>query len=107
MTLRRFLAAFVLFALALAPSGRLGMVEAAATPHHAAMPAHCSDQQAPDNRQNERGAIDCMIACAAMVAAASPALAPPPEQQLAAITATLPEPPGVLPQAEPPPPRPV
>ncbi|HVQ07522.1 MAG TPA: hypothetical protein VMS43_03720 [Allosphingosinicella sp.] len=104
----RILRLLLLAALMLAPAGRIGMAEAAAAP--AAASGHCADmprhEPARAPASDERMAVDCMIACAALgalpapfVAPASVAANPPP------IAASFPDPTGISPEAEPRPPR--
>jgi hypothetical protein len=105
MSRRRLVQLLVLAALVLAPFGRLGLAQA--TPHHApmAMNAHCAGQPMPDQGKSHRMAVDCMIACAAMAAAATPFMPPPPARRAvpSATPASLLA--GIRPQADPPPPR--
>lgn len=104
MTASRLLPLLMLLALLVAPFGRIGLAEAAA-PEAApmAMTGHCEDR--PDSGKAGPGAIDCMIACAAM----APATAPEFSRMLVAVD---PQPPlprpsltGRQPEADPPPPR--
>jgi hypothetical protein len=96
----------MLLALALAPFGRMAAAEAKAMPHHAAMamPGHCAGQPQPDQDRHP-ATIDCMMACAAMAPHAATDFVPPtvahaePASAPALILA------GILPEAEPPPPR--
>lgn len=96
----------MLLALALAPFGRMAAAEAKAMPHHApaAMSGHCAGQPEPD--QDRQPAIDCMIACAAMAPAAMPAFVPPPVAHAEPTSGPALILAGILPEAEPPPPRP-
>ena len=77
------------------------------------MAGHCADMPAPrrgstrgaPQQGDERKAVDCMIACAAMATAPAPFVAPAPP------AAALPGAPflssltGLRPEADPPPPR--
>jgi hypothetical protein len=115
----RALRLLLLAAMLLAPLGRIGVAQAMAAPATAppAMAGHCADspaaapahhggghEQAPQ-QDNERRAVDCMIACAAMTTTPAPFVAPAPP------AASLPGAPllssltGIRPEAEPPPPR--
>ncbi|MBX3560357.1 MAG: hypothetical protein KF780_00945 [Sphingomonas sp.] len=111
-TARRLLPLIAIFALLVAPFGRIGMAEAAATLHHAApmaMAGHCEDMAAPDHGPTGKAgkaAIDCMIACAAV--------APMPLSQIALMIVPAAMPgdggapaafDGLHPGADPPPPR--
>lgn len=101
------LACLALVATLIGPFGRLGMAEAAAMPTHAmpmAMAGHCEDVPASEPGHPAKQ-IDCMIACAVVLAAASP------ELNRTAEPLDLPRPAapeaftGIRPEAEPPPPR--
>ncbi len=116
----RALRLLLLAVMLLAPVGRIGVAQAMAAPAATppAMAGHCADapaaapahhrgsghDQAPQ-QHNERTAVDCMIACAAMTTAPAPFVAPaPPATSLpdAPLLASLT---GIRPEAEPPPPR--
>ena len=119
MIVRACLRLLLLAALLLAPVGRIGIAQAMAMPgqagaavaHCAGMPAAAPTHRAGDHHRqapaqdNERMAVDCMIACAAMTTAPAPFVVPP------APAATLPGAPvltsltGIHPEADPPPPR--
>lgn len=107
MRFARFLTLFALLALLAAPFGRIGAAEASAMPGHGAAGAgHCEGMPMPEPASgDERGAIDCMIACAAIAAADAPALdsvqaAPGVEAHRAPAAFA-----GLSPESEPPPPR--
>lgn len=107
MTFRRLLPLLTLLALLVAPFGRMAAAEAMVMPHHqaAAMPGHCDEMPAGDEDGADKTAIDCMIACAAMAVAETPNLVASPDVAPAPISLTLPDLPGLNPEAEPPPPR--
>ena len=106
MTLRRLLTLLALVALAVSPFGRMAAAEAMAVPEHrmTAAAGHCDEQPAPEDRTHPAG-IDCLVACAAMAAAAEVAV--PAAHVVAAEpqATTLPDFIGLHPEAEPPPPR--
>ena len=119
MTIRGTLRLFLFAALLLAPLGRIGLAQAMALPAGApaAMAGHCADMPAAapspqrGHHQNgpqkgdERMAVDCMIACAAMTEVPA-ALFPPPSAPVMLTGAPLPASlTGIRPEAEPPPPR--
>jgi len=119
MTLRACLRLLLLAALLVAPVGRIGIAQAMAMPaasgvmagHCAGMPA-ASPAQHRDGRhskapqkQNERMAVDCMIACAAMATAPAPFVAPAPAAAALPATPFLASLIGIRPEADPPPPR--
>ena len=97
----------MLVALATAPFGRMGAVEAKAMPNHPAMAGHCAGQPKPDQDRHEGpAAIDCMIACATIAPAAAPDFVPPSAghaEPVAPPSASILA--GIRPEAEPPPPR--
>jgi hypothetical protein len=117
--MRACLRLLLLAALLLAPLGRIGMAQAMAMPASgAAMPGHCAGMPAaaPAHRQgahhsntpqkpDERMAVDCMIACAAMAPAPAPIMAPPPVAAFVPGAILLTSLSGIRPEAEPPPPR--
>src|SRR5689334_10471007 len=86
----RMLRLLLLAALLLAPVGRIGLAQAMAAPADApsAMAGHCAEMPAPTphrghhgqapKQDDERKAVDCMIACAAMAPAPAPFVAPRP-----------------------------
>lgn len=103
----RLLPFLVLLALLVAPFGRIGVAEAASSPHHGApmvMAGHCEEMPSQDDAKPGK-AIDCMIACAAI----APAAAPFVRAQEVTVDAPAPLPlfsfTGIQPEAEPPPPR--
>ena len=106
MSHRRFLPFLMLLALALAPFGRMAAAEAKAMPHHEAMAmsGHCAGEPQPDQDRHP-SSIDCMIACAAMAPAATPDFVPPPVAHAEPTSAPALILAGILPEAEPPPPR--
>ncbi|MEA3011646.1 MAG: hypothetical protein QOD42_191 [Sphingomonadales bacterium] len=102
----RILRLLLLAALTLAPAGRIGMAQAAAAP--AAASGHCADRpgHAPAPAGDKRMTIDCMIACAALAAMPALFVAPMPvAADPLPIAASFPDPTGIGPEAEPPPPR--
>ena len=115
--MRPLLRLLLLAAMLLAPLGRIGIAQAMAAPQGApaAMAGHCADMPAPAPHQrghhrhapqgDERKAVDCMIACAAMAAGPAPFVAPAPPAAVMPGTITLSSPAGIRPEAEPPPPR--
>src|SRR6476661_7280848 len=119
MSLRACLRLLLLAAMFLAPIGRLGIAQAMAAP--AAMgnatTGHCADMPAapaphqggPHQKSPERNgegmAVDCMTACAAMVAVPAPFFAPPPAAMAIHSVPLLPDLAGIQPEADPPPPR--
>jgi hypothetical protein len=111
----RALRFLMLAAMLLAPFGRMGVAQAMAMPERApaAMAGHCADmpaqpaghhQQAPA-KGDERKAVDCMIACAAMASAPAPFVAPAPPAAARPTAPLLSSPTGIRPGADPPPPR--
>ncbi|HMG47854.1 MAG TPA: hypothetical protein VK614_10380 [Allosphingosinicella sp.] len=104
MSRRRIIQLFVLAALVLAPFGRIGIAQAMAG-HDAPMASHCAGQPMPDQGKGHRMALDCMIACAAMTAAAAPFVPPPPALRAAPSAMVAPLLAGIRPEADPPPPR--
>ena len=72
--MRHFLFVLAALALIIAPFGRMGAAEA--MPHHSpgAMAGHCNDMEPPADGPSDTSAIDCMIACATLAAAAGPTL---------------------------------
>ena len=120
MTARPFLRLLLLAAMLLAPLGRMGIAQAMAAPASApaAMAGHCADMPAasPAHRtarhhqngpqqNDERMAVDCMIACAAMTSAPAMFFAPPPAPAAMPGTLLPASLTGIRPEAEPPPPR--
>lgn len=111
----RILRLLLLAVMLLAPLGRIGVAQAMAVPAEApaAMAGHCADMPAPPaghHRQapapgDERKAVDCMIACAAMTTAPAPFVAPAPPAAALPTAFLLSSPAGIRPEAEPPPPR--
>ena len=119
MTLRACLRLLLLAAMLFAPVGRAGIAQAMAAPAAAgtAMAGHCADmaatpvrhqgghhQKLPE-RTGEGMAVDCMTACAAMIAVPTPFFAPPPGATARPAAAFLPGLAGIRPEADPPPPR--
>ena len=119
MTLRVCLRLLVLAAILLAPVGRIGIAQAMAASATAGSPmaGHCAEMPAPPahdqkghqqkapERTGEGMAVDCMTACAAMVAVPATFFAPP-AAMLAPLSAPFqPGLAGIRPEAEPPPPR--
>ena len=120
MTARPFLRLLLLAAMLLAPLGRIGIAQAMAAPAGApaAMAGHCADmpavstadqpaghhQQGPQ-QDDERMAVDCMIACAAMTSTPAAFFAPPPALSVMPGTFLPVSLTGIRPEAEPPPPR--
>jgi hypothetical protein len=100
---RRLVQLLILLALATAPFGRIGMVQAAGHHPPMAMAGHCGGQQMPDRDKGH--AIDCTIACAAIAQAPAPFLLPPPAPDAAPAARLAAFPPGIHPGADPPPPR--
>ncbi|HYD14525.1 MAG TPA: hypothetical protein VEC11_16890 [Allosphingosinicella sp.] len=109
----------LLAAMLLAPVGRIGIAQAMAMPANApaAMAGHCADmpaaapaghggahKQAPQ-QDDERKAVDCMIACAAMTTAPAPFVAPAPLAEAMPGALQLSSLSGIRPEADPPPPR--
>ena len=115
MTARPLFRLLLLAAMLLAPVGRLGIAQAMAAPAAApaAMTGHCADMPAaaPAHHQNgpqkdhERMAVDCMVACAAMAPAPAPFIAPAPLADALPGALLLSSLIGILPEAELPPPR--
>lgn len=106
MTWRRLLSLLALIAVAVAPFGRMAAAEAAVPSHHMTMtaPGHCDDSPAPDG-DNAGKTLDCLTACASLAAVEAAALAilvHPPAAAVALPTAGAA---GLVPEAEPPPPR--
>ena len=119
MSLRACLRLLLLAAMFLAPIGRIGIAQAMAAPAAtvSAMAGHCADmpaapahhqsgprQESPE-RKGDGMAVDCMTACAAMVAVPAPFFAPPPAAMTILSAPLLPDLAGIQPEAEPPPPR--
>ena len=119
MSLRACLRLLLLAAMFLAPIGRIGLAQALAAPAATAnaMAGHCADmpvaavhhrggqhEQVPA-RTGDGIAVDCMTACAAMVAVPAPVFAPPPAAMAILSVPLLPDLAGIRPEAEPPPPR--
>lgn len=119
MSLRACLRLLLLAAMFLAPIGRIGIAQAMAAPAAtgSAMTGHCADmptapaheqvghhQKSPE-RSGEGVAVDCMTACAAMVAVPAPFFAPPPAAIAILSVPLLPDLAGIQPEADPPPPR--
>ena len=117
MMLRACLRLLLLAAMLLAPIGRLGIAQAMAAPGATggAMAGHCADmpaapapsghhQKSPE-RSGEGMAVDCMTACAAMVAVPAPFFAPPPAVVAILSLPLLSSLTGIQPEADPPPPR--
>jgi hypothetical protein len=102
---RRLVQLLVLFALAAAPFGRIGISQAMARHMPTAMIAHCAGQPMPEPARGHRMAVDCMIACAAMAPAPAPFALPPPAVVAAPVGLAAGFPAGVRPEADPPPPR--
>jgi hypothetical protein len=93
----------LLLALALAPFGRIGASQAMTGTGPARMTMHCGAQPVPDTDKGHR--TDCTIACAAMTPPTAP-FAVPPAAHAAPQAAPIPAfPPGIQPEADPPPPR--
>jgi len=96
-----------MLAVLAAPFGRIAAAEATIIGHHAPMATagHCQDMPSPDQKQSDKAAIDCMIACAAVATAdgASPVMPAPVADAPAAVPLTLFS--GLHPEADPPPPR--
>lgn len=119
MTLRAALRLLLLAAMLVAPVGRIGIAQAMAAPADApaAMAGHCADMPAAapaphrshhrngPQKNDERMAVDCMMACAAMTAAPSPLLLPRPAPAVLPAAPSLASLTGIRPEAEPPPPR--
>ena len=114
MTLRAALHLLLLAAMLLAPVGRMGIAQAMALPADApaAMAGHCADMpDAPPAHHrtppqgDERKAVDCMIACAALATAPAPFVAPQPAPVILPGALLLSSLTGIRPEAEPPPPR--
>lgn len=119
MTTRACLRLLLLAAMLLAPLGRIGIAQAMAAPAAAgtAMAGHCADMPRPSadrqdghhrkdpGRSGEEVVIDCMTACAAMVAVPTPFFAPPPAAMALLSVPFLPGLAGIQPEADPPPPR--
>jgi hypothetical protein len=103
----RLLRYLVLLALMLAPFGRMSVAEAKAMPHHgmSMMASHCPDPSPPDGNKAGGMSVDCMIACAAMVASPAATLNPPAAVELAVAAIPLTLLAGIRPEAEPPLPR--
>ena len=119
MSLRACLRLLLLGAMFLAPIGRIGIARAMVSPAGtgSAMAGHCADmpaapahhpgghhQKSPE-RHGEGVAVDCMTACAAMVAVPAPFFAPPPPAVAILSAPLLPGLAGIQPEADPPPPR--
>ncbi len=111
----RVLRLFLLATMLLAPLGRIGIAQAMAAPAEApaTMAGHCAEMPAPPaghhqkapRQGDEKKAIDCMIACAAMTTAPAPFVAPTPVAEArpgAPLPCSLT---GIRPEADPPPPR--
>ena len=117
--MRACLRLLLLAAMLLAPLGRIGIAQAMAMPAPgAAMMGHCADMPAaapahhqgdrhqnPPQKDGERMAVDCMIACAAMAPAPAPLVAPPPVAAFVPGATILTSLTGIRPEADPPPPR--
>jgi hypothetical protein len=97
----------ILLALLIAPFGRVEQAQAAVQhgPATAAMAGHCDPPPAKAPAPAHHGSIDCMIACAGMLAVEASLMM----QELPAVAATVAAPiaalDGILPQFDPPPPR--
>ena len=112
VTLRACLRLLLFAALLLAPLGRIGVAQAAASPAGMNM-AHCAEMPAPaashhpkaPGSDHERMAVDCMIACAAMAPPPSPLVAPPAPAVALPASSVLTSLSGINPAADPPPPR--
>lgn len=105
MSHRRLVQLFVLAALLLAPLGRIGIAQAMAATHPAAMAPHCAGQPLPDADKSHKMAVDCMIACAAMAPVPATLFVPPIAVDATVVAAPLPRLAGIRPEADPPPPR--
>jgi hypothetical protein len=118
--MRACLRLLLLAAMLLAPLGRIGMAQAMAMPEAAAagMAGHCAGMPAaaPAHHQgahhrnapqkdNERMAVDCMTACAAVAPAFAPLVTPPPPAAALPGAIFLTSLTGIRPEADPPPPR--
>ena len=105
MTSRRLVQFLVLLALAVAPFGRIGASQAMADHAPMVMAAHCAGDPLPAGDKSHRMAVDCTIACAAMIVAPAPFALPSPPLAAAPISPVAAFPPGIRPEADPPPPR--
>ena len=108
MKLRRLFPLLTLFALIVAPFGRVAAAEAMMAGHQpaAAMAGHCQDMPAPDpDERSGKSSIDCLVACAAIATAEAFALAAGSSAALPQGSRVLPRFAGLHPEAEPPPPR--
>jgi hypothetical protein len=105
VTSRRLVQLILLLALTLAPFGRIGASQAMAGHGAMAMPAHCADQPVPDGDKGHRMAVDCMVACAAMIPAPAFISQPPPALASAPVAPAASRLDGIRPEADPPPPR--
>lgn len=116
----RALHLLLLAVMLIAPLGRIGIAQAMAAPKGApaAMAGHCADlpaaaapahhggnHKSAPQQGDERKAVDCMIACAAMATAPTPFVAPPSAAGATPTVLSLSNPTGIRPEAEPPPPR--
>jgi hypothetical protein len=118
VTLRACLRLLLLAAMLLAPIGRIGIAQAMAVPASGAMTGHCAGMPAAapahhrgdrhpgaPQKHDERMAVDCMIACAAMASAPALIVAPPPVAAALPGAIILTSLTGIRPEADPPPPR--
>ena len=107
MTWGRLLPLFAMLALVVAPFGRMAAAEAMAPAHHAdvAAPGHCDDMPAPDGDDDADKTLDCLTACASLVAVADAEFAVVPASAVAVESGVAADAPGLNPEAEPPPPR--
>lgn len=110
MVRRRLLPLLVLVALMVAPFGRAAMAEAMTLPAaSAAAFSHCDEPAThhtpatPDDPDPAK--MDCLSACAVIAPAAGPAIAQPSAGPATIETLIPDNPPGLTPEAEPPPPR--
>lgn len=95
----------VLAALAVAPFGRIGAAQAMIGQAPMVMAAHCAGDPPPSGDRNHRMAVDCTIACAFMIVVPAPFALPPPALAAAPVSPLAAFPPGIRPEADPPPPR--
>lgn len=106
MTRRRLLPLLALLALVVAPFGRMAAAEASAPSHHPAMtaPGHCDDGPAPGGDNADR-TLDCLTACATLAAVEAAALPIPFQPPAAVVALPISGAAGLVPEADPPPPR--
>jgi hypothetical protein len=107
VSVRRILPLLTLFALLIAPFGRMAAAEASAMPHHgAAMTAgHCEGMPQPDPGKTHKMSVDCALACAAIAPPETSALAAPPLAATAPVRLARSIHAGLHPESDPPPPR--